>query len=60
MLAAAALLAALLAVIDTVPYVRDILRGTTRPQRATWLIWSVLGVGRSPRRRPPAPTGASS
>src|SRR6478735_2122493 len=44
MLAAAALLAALLAVIDTVPYVRDILRGTTRPQRATWLIWSVLGV----------------
>jgi hypothetical protein len=44
MLAAAALLAALLAVIDTVPYVRDILRGTTRPQRATWVIWSVLGV----------------
>jgi hypothetical protein len=44
MLAAAALLAALLAVIVTVPYVRDILRGTTRPQRATWLIWSVLGV----------------
>jgi len=44
MLAVVALLAALLAVIDSVPYIRDIRRGTTRPQRATWLIWSVLSV----------------
>lgn len=33
----------LLAMVDPVPYVRDILRGRTRPHRGTWLIWSVLG-----------------
>jgi hypothetical protein len=44
MLAAIGVFSALLAVIDTVPYIRDIRRGTTRPQRATWLIWSVLGI----------------
>jgi hypothetical protein len=37
------LLGGVLAVIDPVPYVRDIVRGTTRPHRGTWLIWSVLG-----------------
>lgn len=26
-----------------VPYIRDTLRGEAKPQRATWLIWSVLG-----------------
>ena len=36
-------LAGLLGVLDTVPYVRDMLRGSTRPHRGTWLIWSVLG-----------------
>lgn len=25
------------------PYIRDIFRGTTRPERASWFIWSVLG-----------------
>ena len=35
---------ALLAVLDPIPYVRDILRGRTRPYRASWLIWSALGV----------------
>jgi hypothetical protein len=25
------------------PYLRDIFRGTTKPQRASWFIWSVLG-----------------
>jgi hypothetical protein len=44
MLVFVALLSGLFAVVDTVPYVRDILRGSTRPQRATWLIWSVLSV----------------
>src|SRR5207342_3810409 len=44
MLAVVALLSAMLAVVDTIPYVRDIRRGTTRPQRATWLIWSVLAI----------------
>ena len=37
-------LAAAIGVADTVPYVRDILRGTTRPHRGTWLIWSTLTV----------------
>src|SRR3954466_5981618 len=35
-------LAGIVGVADTIPYVRDILRGTTRPHRGTWLIWSVL------------------
>jgi hypothetical protein len=43
-LAAVGLAGALLALLDPIPYVRDILRGRTRPYRATWLIWSGLGV----------------
>ena len=31
-------------VADTIPYVRDTLRGATRPHRGTWLIWGVLAV----------------
>jgi hypothetical protein len=31
-------------VVDTVPYVRDTVRGTTRPHRGTWLIWGVLAI----------------
>lgn len=38
------LAAALVALIDTIPYVRDILRGSTRPHRGTWLIWGVLAT----------------
>ena len=26
-------------IADTIPYVRDTLRGVTRPHRGTWLIW---------------------
>jgi hypothetical protein len=37
-------LAGLLGVFDTWPYIRDTLRGATRPHRGTWLIWSVLGI----------------
>ena len=37
-------LAALVGVADTLPYVRDTLRGTTRPHRGTWLIWAVLAI----------------
>jgi hypothetical protein len=37
-------LAGVVGVVDTVPYVRDTLRGTTRPHRGAWLIWSVLAV----------------
>jgi hypothetical protein len=36
--------AAVLSLIDPLPYVRDVLRGRTRPHRATWLIWSALGA----------------
>jgi hypothetical protein len=38
------LLAGLLTAVETIPYVRDVLRGSTRPHRGTWLIWSVLAV----------------
>jgi hypothetical protein len=38
------ILAGLVGVVDTVPYVRDMLRGTTRPHRGAWLIWSVLAI----------------
>ena len=33
------ILAVGVAVADTIPYVRDILGGTTRPHRGTWLVW---------------------
>lgn len=38
------LAAGLLSLIDPVPYVRDVLRGSTRPHRGTWCVWSVLGI----------------
>jgi hypothetical protein len=37
-------LAGLIAVADTIPYARDMLRGTTRPHRGSWLIWSLLAI----------------
>ncbi len=37
-------LAALAGVANTIPYVRDIARGTTRPHRGAWLIWSALAI----------------
>jgi hypothetical protein len=37
-------LAGVVGVLDTVPYVRDILRGTTRPHRGTWFIWGMLAI----------------
>jgi len=37
-------LAGVIGVADTIPYVRDTLRGSTRPHRGTWLIWAVLAV----------------
>jgi hypothetical protein len=36
------ILAGVLAIADTIPYIRDTLRGTTRPHRGTWLIWATL------------------
>jgi hypothetical protein len=37
-------LAAASGVVGTVPYMRDTLRGRTRPHRGAWLVWSVLAV----------------
>jgi hypothetical protein len=37
-------LAALVGVADTLPYIRDTVRGATRPHRGTWLIWGVLAI----------------
>ena len=31
-------------VADTIPYIRDTLRGRTRPHRGTWFIWGNLAV----------------
>jgi hypothetical protein len=39
------LLAGVVGIADTIPYVRDTVRGSTRPHRGTWLIWSVLVNG---------------
>lgn len=32
----------MLSAVCYVPYIRDIFKGSTKPERATWLIWSVL------------------
>ena len=37
-------LAGLPGVANMVPYVRDTLRGATRPHRGTWLIWGSLAI----------------
>jgi hypothetical protein len=37
-------LAGVCAVANTIPYIRDIVRGTTRPHRGTWLVWAVLAI----------------
>lgn len=44
LLAGFGLVAGAMAVVDTFPYIRDTLRGNTRPHRGTWLIWSVLAA----------------
>jgi hypothetical protein len=38
------MLAGLAAVVNTIPYIRDIVRGTTRPHRGTWFVWAVLAI----------------
>jgi len=37
-------LAGVVGVVDTIPYIRDTVRGATRPHRGTWGIWGVLGI----------------
>lgn len=38
------LLAGAIGIADTIPYVRDTLRGSTRPHRGTWFIWGTLAI----------------
>jgi hypothetical protein len=45
------LLAGVLTIVDAIPYLRDVLRGSTRPHRGTWLIWSVLASLSAPTAR---------
>jgi hypothetical protein len=42
--AALGLLAGLVSIADGIPYIRDTVRGTTRPHRGTWFIWSSLAL----------------
>jgi hypothetical protein len=42
MLALFGIIAGILQLVASAPYVRDILRGTTKPQRSTWTIWTTL------------------
>ena len=44
MQAAFGVLAGILQLVATAPYLRDILRGSTKPQRATWMIWTTLSL----------------
>jgi hypothetical protein len=38
------LLAGLTCIANTIPYVRDTLRRSTRPHRGSWLIWTLLAL----------------
>jgi hypothetical protein len=40
--AAFGILAGILSLVSSAPYIRDVLRGSTTPQRATWTIWLTL------------------
>ena len=50
--------AGVVAVADTIPYVRDTVRGTTRPHRGTWLIWGTLAIVVCLSQRADGPRGA--
>lgn len=39
-----AFIAALLPIVCVVPYLRDTLRGTTRPQRVSWFVFAALSI----------------
>jgi hypothetical protein len=38
----AGVIAGIITLVAYVPYIRDIFKGTTKPVRATWFIWTVL------------------
>lgn len=41
---AVGILAGIIGILSFIPYVLDMLKGKTRPNKATWLIWAVLGI----------------
>jgi len=41
---AAGIAAAAVSVVGTLPYLRDVVAGRTRPHHGSWCIWTVLGV----------------
>ena len=43
-LQALGILSGVLSIVCVLPYIRDIFLGKTKPERASWLIWSVLGA----------------
>lgn len=38
------IVSAVLSIALVIPYARDVVWGTTRPHRATWFVWAVLGT----------------
>lgn len=38
------IVSALIILAGAPPYLRDIMRGKTKPERATWFIWAMLGI----------------
>ncbi len=34
----------ILVILSFVPYIKDIFKNTTKPERASWLIWAILGL----------------
>ena len=44
MLQIGGIIACVLSVVAFLPYIRDTISGNTRPERASWLIWSVLST----------------
>jgi hypothetical protein len=35
------LLAGIIGIVGYIPYIRDVLKGSTKPERASWIIWSL-------------------
>ncbi len=38
------IIAAVIAFFAYIPYIREIIRGDSKPKQATWLIWTILGL----------------
>lgn len=38
------IIAGLVAILEIIPYIRSILRGETKPERASWFIWTIVSA----------------